>query len=110
MLLKSFQVQNYRSVNDSGPIEVRQRTSLVGRNESGKTSLLKALESLNPSGRKLAPLTYVKDFPRDRAKTDFKEKLPVVDTWWELSSADQTALVKVFPRAKGVKEVTVGRT
>lgn len=110
MQLKEFRVQNYRSVNDSGPIEVRQRTALVGRNESGKTNLLQALQSLNPAGRKLAPLTMVKDFPRDRHRGEFSEDLSVVNTTWLLSESEQRALTKIFPRANGVTEVTVART
>ena len=34
MHLVEFRVQNYRSVNDSGVIDVRRRTALVGPNES----------------------------------------------------------------------------
>jgi predicted ATPase len=42
MELTKFRVQNYRSVNDSGDIEVQQVTDLVGRNESGKSALRRA--------------------------------------------------------------------
>src|SRR6266536_281325 len=107
MQLKAFQVQNYRSINDSGRIDTTQRTALVGRNESGKTSLLLALESLNPPDRKLEALSYVKDFPRDRPVTEFSEDLPVVKTWWELTSEDRAKLAEILARAKDVTEVTV---
>ena len=49
MKLKQFRIQNYRSISDSGIILVGQLTSLLGRNESGKSNLLRALHSLNPS-------------------------------------------------------------
>ena len=61
---QNFRITNFRSVNDSGSIEVGQRTALVGRNESGKTNLLLALASLNPPDG-LPEITFVKDFPRD---------------------------------------------
>ena len=109
MQLTAFQVQNYRSINDSGRIEARQRTALVGRNESGKTSLLLALESLNPPDRKLEPLSYVRDFPRDRPVSEFSEDLPVVMTWWELTRDERAQLTKLLPRAKDVTEITVSR-
>jgi energy-coupling factor transporter ATP-binding protein EcfA2 len=109
MKLTRFRIQNYRSVNDSGWVDVTQRTALVGRNESGKTSLLLALQSLNPPNRKLTALSYVKDFPRDRPRTEFSEELPVVDTQWELSGAERKELAKLFPRAKDITEVTVAR-
>jgi energy-coupling factor transporter ATP-binding protein EcfA2 len=109
MQLTAFQVQNYRSINDSGKIDTTQRTALVGRNESGKTSLLLALESLNPPDRKLEALSYVKDFPRDRPASEFSEDLPVVRSWWKLTPEDRSKLTEILPRAKDVTEVTVVR-
>lgn len=109
MKLKQFQIKNYRSINDSGEIEVSQRTALVGRNESGKSNLLLALHSLNPSGT-FVDLSYVKDFPRDRHANEFSENIYVVESSWELSAEDQRALADVYPRAAGVIEVTVKRS
>ncbi len=108
MKLRQFQLYNYRSINDSGPIEVRDRTALVGRNESGKTNVLLALKSLNPPDGMKA-LSYVKDFPRDRRKDEFSEDLPVVETLWDLSDEEKTELLSVLPRAKEVTQVSVGR-
>lgn len=46
--LESVRVQNYRSIADSGVVEVESDiTSLIGENESGKTNFLYALRSLN---------------------------------------------------------------
>lgn len=108
MRLVKFHVTNYRSVNDSGPIEVAKRTALVGRNESGKTNLLQALESLNPPDKPEA-LSFAKDFPRERSRDDYADSLPVVETLWELSNSEQQELRTIFPRAQSVKQVTVGR-
>ncbi len=108
MNLKEFRVRNYRSVNDSGWIEVGKRTALVGRNESGKTSLLTALVSLNPP-EGTRDLSFVLDFPRDRETTDFDETLRVLDTHWALSEDEQTELQHRFPRAKGVTQITISR-
>ncbi|PJN92917.1 hypothetical protein CNY89_18780, partial [Amaricoccus sp. HAR-UPW-R2A-40] len=47
MKLKSFRVENFRSINDSGDIDVADITALLGRNESGKSNLLLGLRSLN---------------------------------------------------------------
>ena len=65
-----FRVTHYRNIDDSGWIELAQVTALVGRNESGKTALLKALHKFNPA----TPLPYVpqREFPRDRFTRDFK--------------------------------------
>jgi hypothetical protein len=43
-----FRVQNYRSVRDSGPIEVGSVTAFVGQNEAGKSNLFEALYRSNP--------------------------------------------------------------
>ena len=40
---KRFRVKNYRNIDDSGWIPLEKVTALVGRNEAGKTTLLKAL-------------------------------------------------------------------
>ena len=109
MKLKEFQITNYRSINDSGLINVSQQTSLVGRNESGKTNILLALQSLNPSDRTPSELSFVKDFPRDRHPNEFSEDIEVVFTRWILTEQEQQDLVKTFPRAKGVSEIIVTR-
>lgn len=65
MKLTSFQVTNYRNIEDSGVIPVDgEITCLVGKNESGKTNLLQALFRVNP----VTPTGFdvVKDYPRRR--------------------------------------------
>lgn len=107
MKLIRFRIRNYRSVNDSGWIDVSDRTALVGRNESGKTNLLLALASLNPPDG-VKELSQVKDFPRDRPFNDFNKDLPVVDTEWELSGAERNALREIL-LGQEVERVKVGR-
>ena len=109
MNLKSFRVKNFRSVNGSGDIEVGGRTALVGRNESGKTNLLLALESLNPPDG-MEEMTFVKDFPRGRMPNEFSAAAVFVWTTWELDEAERRGLAELFPRAQGVGEVSVGRS
>lgn len=106
--LLSFEVTNYRSINDSSPIEVVDRTALVGRNESGKTSLLRVLASLHPAGSKVV-FTLTRDFPRDRKRGEFAETLQVLDTTWELTDAEREKLTALYPRAAGATTVSVSR-
>ncbi|MES2657171.1 MAG: AAA family ATPase [Verrucomicrobiota bacterium] len=69
MKLEKFKISNYKTIEDSGWIELDDVTALVGKNESGKTSLLRALSKLNPTdGAVLDPL---RDFPRHRYTKDF---------------------------------------
>lgn len=108
MKLNSFRVKNFRSVNDSGLIEVSERTALVGRNESGKTNLLFALASLNPPDG-MPEMTFVKDFPRNRMRDEFSENTKLLETTWELTDTEQRELAGIFARARDVREVTIGR-
>jgi len=48
MRLKAFKVKMYRPILDSGWIDISDITVVVGKNESGKTALLKALHKFNP--------------------------------------------------------------
>lgn len=48
MKLEAFKVQMYRPILDSGWVDVDDITVVVGKNESGKTALLKALHKFNP--------------------------------------------------------------
>ena len=68
LLPKRFRVLNYRNINDSNWIPLERDTALVGRNESGKTALLKALHKFNPAIDE--PYNAQREFPRDRFTTD----------------------------------------
>ena len=109
MELKKFRISNYRSINDSGEIIVKNNTALVGRNESGKTNLLLALYSLNPADKDLFDLSDVKDFPRDRPLSDFSEDLNVVDTLWELNDNEVDELAEMLHLTKPIKAVKISR-
>ena len=58
-----FRVKNFRSIDHSGWIPLERVTAFVGRNESGKTSLLKALHKLNPATEER--YDPQREFPRD---------------------------------------------
>jgi hypothetical protein len=62
--LKRYHVWNFRSVDDSGKIEVDDVTALIGTNESGKTNLLLPLWKLKPA--KDGEITPMADFPRKK--------------------------------------------
>lgn len=64
MKLKSFQVEHFRSVKDSGLIDAEDVTCLVGKNESGKTALLEALYRLNPINPEDGTFSPTDDYPR----------------------------------------------
>jgi len=45
--LRKFRVRAFRCIHDSGDITVGDLAAFVGRNESGKTTILQALTLLN---------------------------------------------------------------
>lgn len=49
MELDDVRVRNYRCIDDSGWVSVDDLTCLIGKNESGKTAFMEAVEKLNPS-------------------------------------------------------------
>jgi predicted ATPase len=108
MQLTEFMITDFRSINKSGSVKLGKLTSIVGRNESGKSNLLLALQTMNPPGG-IKDLNPIKDFPRHRRLDECTDNTKVVDTTWELNPADQAELIKIFPRAGGVTHVRIGR-
>ena len=85
LIAKKFQVLNYRNIDDSGWIPLERVTAFVGRNESGKTALLKALHKFNPAIEE--PYNAQREFPRDRFTAEYRddENWPVCRVKFELS-------------------------
>jgi energy-coupling factor transporter ATP-binding protein EcfA2 len=103
-----FRIQNYKKIDDSGPISCDALTVLVGKNEAGKSSLFRALSKLNPSdGEKYDGL---KEFPRGRYTAEFKEQdWPVSSVTFGLSPEEKDELSKTWPALKEVQTVTCTR-
>ncbi|MFK7601416.1 AAA family ATPase [Deinococcus sp. SM5_A1] len=72
MNLTTFRITNFRSVIDSGEIDVNDLTVLVGKNESGKSSVLQVLYLSNPMYSEAYSVNT--DWPRsDRVNRDSSE-------------------------------------
>lgn len=108
MELRSFRIQNFRSITDSGEVELSHVTALLGRNESGKSNLLLALRTLNPA-EGFQALNPTKDFPRHRRLTECSDETEVVSSMWKLTPQEQKELAEILPRAAGVTDVKIGR-
>ena len=83
---KRFRVLNYRNIDDSDWIPLERVTAFVGRNEAGKTALLKALHKFNPATEE--PYNPQREFPRDRFTAEFRDgrDWPVCRVEFELSA------------------------
>ena len=62
MKLVRARVTNFKSIDDSGWVDIDEVTSMVGKNESGKTAFLGALKRLNPVDNDQE--FELKDYPR----------------------------------------------
>lgn len=96
MRLTKLRIQNFKSVEDSTEFTVSDVTCLVGKNESGKTALLEALEALNPVVSQNASYSLIGSYPRRRKSEDeekgIAQKAIVVTSTWKLEDADAAAL------------------
>jgi predicted ATPase len=108
MQLSTFRIKNFRSIQDSGEISASAITAILGRNESGKSNLLRALTHVNPVGG-LKPLNSVKDFPRNRRLEECSERTPVAVTTWTLDEYEQTQISRIWPRTRLGKPITITR-
>ncbi|MGM7678358.1 AAA family ATPase [Microbacterium sp. A94] len=113
MRLKSFRVTRYKNVLDSTEVSVEgDVTTLVGMNESGKSTMLDALYRLNPVyGDKFVELD---DYPRWRRSRDSRnedlQKISPIDATFELDQQDLEALEEALGEGVAAPEtVQVGR-
>lgn len=99
LIAKRFRVLNYRNIEDSGWIPLEKVTAFVGRNESGKTALLKALHKFNPAVEE--PYHAQREFPRDRFTAEFRNgnDWPVCQVEFDIS---EKLLQELKEKIKGV--------
>lgn len=92
MKMTKFRIQNFRSINDSGWVTVDDIAVIVGKNESGKTSLLKALWKFNPF--KAEPYSLDREWPRGRRK-DRSPDQPVSTVAFEFNEDELSELHEI---------------
>jgi predicted ATP-dependent endonuclease of OLD family len=112
--LAKVQVTNFRCIEDSNEFEVGPLTSLVGKNESGKTTILQALECLKPYAAGRNKYDKLRDYPR-RYLADYDERHPeeavALTTTWKLDQPEIDALEADFGAGCMTKsEVVVTKT
>lgn len=99
MKLKKVRIQNFRSIEDSGEFDIDHITCFVGKNESGKSSLLRAIEAVRPVDPDIA-YDIERDYPRQfltRYEARHPEKeAAVATTIWEMDNRDRGLLEKHF--------------
>ena len=102
MKLDAVTIQLYRNFVDPQRIAVEfDVTCLVGKNESGKTTVLKALHRLKPANGEDTKFDLTVEYPRwrlarDRKKNADLDKTAPIAAEFTLDEADQAALEEVY--------------
>ena len=114
MKLIKFRVTNFRSIEDSGEINLDSVLCLAGKNEAGKTAVMSALAGLNPHVSTPVLFHRERDYPR-RYFLDYKKRHPdkeakIIESQWRLEAEDKQALANYLgPHVVKNDVVTVSR-
>lgn len=77
--IAEVRIQNFRNIRDTGFISLENVTTLIGKNESGKTSTLEAINSFS------SEYEYTdRDLSNSTRKVDDDEKIPVISIRFEI--------------------------
>lgn len=116
MRLVSATIQKFRNITAPQTVSVQPNvTCLVGKNESGKTTVLEALHRLNPAGND-ASFNLVTDYPRwllakDRKKNSQLEETNPVEALFDLTETDiQFLRGKISPYIPNESTLSIARS
>lgn len=107
MKLTSCRVQNYRSILDSGWVDIGDIGVIVGKNESGKTSFLKALWKFNPFHD--VGYNIDREWPSGRRKEKSQDKV-VVEAKFTFNADEIAKIEAIHESTKGITGVEMART
>ena len=107
MRLKAFKVKMYRPIIDSGWVDVDGVTVIVGKNESGKSALLKALhkfKSFSPE-----PYTLDREWPRGHRRERSTDAV-VVQTRFDFEDEESDQIAELLPCGEKPTGVEISKT
>tara|TARA_Y100000590_G_scaffold129136_1_gene147621 strand:+ start:778 stop:2865 length:2088 start_codon:yes stop_codon:yes gene_type:complete len=104
MRLRKFRIRAYRCIHDSGEIRVGDLAAFVGRNESGKTTILQALTLLNRE-HQLSELDLC-----DEMVEELKNEIRLADGDFELNFNETKIIKDAFPNIPEIKKLKIFRT
>ncbi len=104
MRLRKFRVRAFRCIHDSGEIKVGDLASFIGRNESGKTTILQALTLLNKD-EELSELDLCDDMTEE-----LKSEIKLAEGDFELSANETQMIKEKFPNIPEIKKIKIFRT
>ena len=104
MRLRKFRVRAYRCIHDSGEIRVGDLAAFVGRNESGKTTILQALTLLNKE-QQVSDLDLC-----DELVDDLKSEVKLAEGDFDLNHEETNLIKETFPDVPEIKKIKIFRT
>lgn len=104
MRLRKFRVQGYRCIHDSGEINVGDLAAFVGRNESGKTTILEALTLLNKD-TKVSELDLC-----DEMTEELKSEIKLAEGEFVLNENEILLIREKFPNLQDIRKMKIYRT
>ncbi|MCH7877168.1 MAG: AAA family ATPase [Thaumarchaeota archaeon] len=104
MRLRKFRVRAYRCIHDSGEITVGDLAAFVGRNESGKTTILEALILLNKD-EEVSELDLC-----DEMDEDLKDEIRIVEGEFELNQNEISLIKAKFLGLPEIKKIKLFKT
>jgi predicted ATP-dependent endonuclease of OLD family len=102
--LRKFRARAYRCIHDSGEIRVGDLAAFVGRNESGKTTILQALTLLNKD-QTISELDLC-----DEMSEDLKQEVRLAEGEFELNQNEIGLIKETFPSIPEIKKIKIFRT
>jgi energy-coupling factor transporter ATP-binding protein EcfA2 len=103
MRLHQFRVHGFKCIHDSGSIAVGDIAALVGKNESGKTTLLEALTHLNKDSQ-IEELDLC-----DELHEHLTDGTTIVEGLFTLSPGEIALTRKQFPSIPALERVEISR-
>ena len=104
MRLRKFRVRAYRCIHDSGEITVGDLAAFVGRNESGKTTILQALTLLNRD-EKVSELDLC-----DEMNEELKDEMRLAEGDFDLNQHEIGLIKEKFPKLPEITKIKLVRT
>jgi len=104
MRLRKFRVRAYRCIHDSGEITVGDLAAFIGRNESGKTTILQALTLLNKN-EIVSELDLC-----DEMNEELKNEIKLAEGDFDLSQHESSIIKEKFPSLPEIKKIKLFRT
>ena len=104
MRLRKFRVRAYRCIHDSGEIAIGDLAAFIGRNESGKTTILQSLTLLNKD-EKISELDLC-----DEMSDELKSEIKIVEGEFDLNKKEKDIIKKRFNDIPEIKKLRIFRT